>query len=207
MTYRVRDSFGVRRAAVVAGVAVAALAISGCGVPSTRGAEPLPSDVAAIAQPPDAEPTTSGSESVAPPIMNPAVVAFVHNNKLVPTTRVVEGRSRQEILNAALDGVIVGPDDSERAAGLITLLRPDASLSGVLSRHAAVVSVDFGQSPGGDPALAVGQVALTALGVPGVLKVLFLVDGSVVKVPMPGDRPDQRAVTARDYRNVIQRSG
>lgn len=180
------------------GVTVVVLALAACGVPSSRGAEPLPSDLAAVAQP-TVEPAPSAPQT------RLGAVAWVRGDFLVPRPQPVEGPGRQALLTNALAALVAGPGLADREAGLTTLIPPDAAIAGLVSRRKAVVSLDLGLQSPIDPSLVVGQVALTALAVRGVRAVSFLVDGSVVEVPLPGGGTAKNQVTLRDYREVIRR--
>lgn len=183
------------RRSLVAGALLAVL--TSCGVPASDGPEPLPSDLAAVAQP-----TAESSPSA--PRTNPVEVTWVRGKSLVAQPRLVQGENRQAVLNSALDALVAGPDLLEREEGLTTLVPPDAAIAGLVSRRKAVVSLDLGPQSPIDPSLAVGQVAVTTLAIRGIRSVSFLVDGSVVDVPLPGGGVSRGAVTLRDYRDVLR---
>lgn len=177
---------------------VMCMGLTGCGVPASDGAEPLPSDLAAIATP---TPTPTQTLQTFP--LTQVEITWVRNDKLVPTTRSVQGEGREELLNSALATLVVGPDIQERARGLGTLLPLESRLTGAVGGVSASVSLNLGAQAPTDPTLLGGQVALTALAIPHVHRVRFLVEGSVVRIPVPGGK-ELRWVTVRDYRRVIK---
>jgi spore germination protein GerM len=170
-------------------------ATTACGVPPSDGAQPVESDIAALLD------RGAGSTAASPGEVD-VVVAWVRSDQLIRATRQVSAETRQEQLDAALAALLGGPSADEQQGGLTTLLPPDLRVDGVVD--GARVDLDLTAAsalePGGVP-LAVGQVALTALGVPGVRRVVFAVGGDPTPVPLP-DGGTTRVVRAADYRTV-----
>lgn len=169
-----------------------------CGVPPSDGAAPVDPDVANLLErgaPGDTE-VTAGQVD--------AVVAWVRDDRLVITTRQVAAETREQRLDAALAALLSGPGPEEQRVGLTTLLPPDLSVDGVVEGARVVLDLTAASTlePGRVP-LAVGQTALTALGVPGVRRVTFTVDGEATRVPVPGGGTT-RVVRAADYRDVTE---
>jgi spore germination protein GerM len=166
-----------------------AVVLTGCGVPSA-GPEPIPTDVV-LAEP--------GGITDTPPETGATVgVALVRGDRFVVVDRVVAALGREDRINAALDLLLASPDDRETRRGLTTAIPPDAAASAGLSGQRAVVDVDFGPAPI-NSTLAAGQIALTALSVPGVQSVVFTVDGVATDVPLPNGKDSNGPVTKDDY--------
>lgn len=169
-----------------------------CGVPPSDGAAPIAPDVANLLErgAPGETDGTAGQVD--------AVVAWVRDDRLVTTIRQVAAETRQEQLDAALAALLAGPGPEEQQIGLTTLLPPDLVVDGVVEGARVVLDLTAASTlePGRVP-LAVGQTALTALGVPGVRGVTFAVDGEATRVPVPGGGTT-RVVRATDYRDVTE---
>ncbi len=180
------------------------LPLTACGVSSSDGPQPIDSDIAQLLQPVQ---TPTPAETAQ---QQRLTVTWVRGDKLVRTVRLGVAESRQERLDAALTGLLSGPGPVEQARGLTTLLPPDLLVDGEVRRSRVVVDIVLGAGleTSGLP-LAVGQVAVTALAVPGVRTVVFTIDGSPTAVPVPSTRragPDNaRVVQASDYRSVLAR--
>lgn len=176
-------------------VLLLAVATTACGVPPSDGAQPVESDIAALLD------RGAGSTAASPGEVD-VVVAWVRGDQLIRTSRQVSAETRQEQLDSALAALLAGPSTDEQRGGLTTLLPPDLGVDGVVD--GARVDLDLtaasALAPGGVP-LAVGQAALTALGVPGVRRVVFAVGGEPTPVPLP-DGGSTRVVRAADYRAV-----
>lgn len=186
----------VPRVVTAVAVGLLVLATAACGVPPSDGAQPVESEIAALLD----RPGPSGVESATSQV--DAVVAWVRNDRLVTATRPVPADSRQGVLDGALAALLAGPSPEEGQRGLTTLLPPDLTVDGVVEGRR--VALDLSAASALDPArvpLAVGQTALTALGVPGVRRVVFAVDGDRTQVSLPGGG-STRVVRASDYRAV-----
>jgi len=194
----------LRAVASVGLVLVLPLPLTACGVSSSDGPQPIDSDIAELLQPVE---TPTPAETA---LQQRLTVTWVRGDKLVRTVRLGVAESRQERLDAALDGLLSGPGPVEQTRGLTTLLPPDLLVDGEVRRNRVVVDIVLGAGleSSGLP-LAVGQVAVTALAVPGVSSVAFTVDGSPTVVPVPSNRrpgPDTaRVVRMLDYRPVLAR--
>lgn len=172
--------------------------LTSCGVPSSDGAEPLPTDVVVIG-PTEASPTPEESA------ISQVEVAWVDSrDQLVLTPRLAEAVTRQEILDAAITALIGGPNDAELGAGLSTTIPVDAELNAVLRGRKVLVDVVEAGSSRPELLLSVGQVAVTVLAVPRVRSVVFVSDGDRANVPIPLV-PDgvERPLTLRDYQPIL----
>lgn len=195
---------GRRRTTAIALAIVAVLAMTGCGVSASDGPQPIESDIAELLEPQD-EPTVPETEP-----KRLVTVTWVRGDRLARTPRIGVAETPQERLDSAFAALLSGPRAAEQTRGLTTLLPPDVQVSGEIKRRRAVVALDLGGGlePGG-LSLAIGQVAVTALAVPGVQSVVFTVDGTPTAVPVPSSRGSGRdivrVVRASDYRKVLAR--
>jgi hypothetical protein len=176
------------------------LVLGGCSVPSGSEARPIDSDIAALLTPmatPTPERTASEKRTF---------VTWVRGEKLVQTERLIPAKTRQDRLDAALLELVVnGPRPAEQRRGLETKIPPGLSVDGTVRRARVMLDVPKGSQvePGG-VTLAVGQLATTALSIPGVRTVVFSIDGSPTEVSVPDARKPQRVLTMRDYRSVLR---
>jgi hypothetical protein len=173
------------RLRAVALVAVVAVVVASCGIPTDAAPHAIPkSDVPFhLLSPPSPSTTTTLPPAVAVPVdiflVDPTQhVAAVLRDVALPATMT-------EIMGALLDG----PTASESTAGIQSFLSAKASqVSATVA--GGVATVDFDTNPvqvvGPDQVLAVAQVVFTATDQPGVTGVLFEIDGSPVSVPIAG---------------------
>lgn len=177
-------------ALVVPGLLVSGL-LAGCGVAEQDRAEPLRradlrSELYAEPGTPAGVPSTS------------AVVYLVEEARLVRQTQPAAGRGTREALQALLD-VRDGPGPRRSAVPAGTALR-QVSVDGDL------VTVDlsdpFDDVRGADQLLAVAQVVWTATESRGVRRVLLLVEGSPVDVPVEDGAVSSGPARREDYRSV-----
>jgi spore germination protein GerM len=187
-----------RRFAVVAVVAIAASLLSGCGVPSSDGPEPLSSDIDLLT------PLATPSETEASTVK--VKVAWVSGKRLRLVNRSVVAQGRQGRVDSALTALVGGPDSSEQTKGFITLVPPDTLLDPDLAGRRATVDVTLATTPANQQ-LAVGQIAMTVLATPGVESVAFTVDGSRVSVPLPDGTRSDGPVTRHDYIKLLRGKG
>ena len=137
---------------------------------------------------PSASPTPAPTPGVA--LTGGAVYLADTQQHLVPVDVQVPRGSLVPLVQALLNRLAVGPSDRERARGLATDLGPGSTIvvRGVTNGTANIEL----QTPNQDPSpaklpVAVGQIVLTATGVVGVERVVFVREGTVVAVPGPVD--------------------
>ena len=193
---RVRAATG----AVVTLLAVAALVLGACSVPSSSEARPVDSDIAALLTPA----VTPTPEPTAQP--RPTLVTWVKNEKLVQRFRLIPAKTRQDRLDGALLELVVnGPSRAEQKNGLETKIPPGLVIDGTVRGSRVMLDVpDNNTSEQGGVEWAVGQLATTALSIPKVRRVVFSIDGSPTEVSVPGANKPQRVLTMRDYRKVLR---
>jgi hypothetical protein len=175
----------------------AAAVTSGCGVPSSDGPQPLPSELAELAP--------HLQESAAATAQNVLTqLAWVKGDAIRLSPRAVTADDVASQAAAALDAVIAGPSEAELARGLSTEVRPDLVASLVMEGGGAIVDLPF--SPG-DVRLATAQLALAVLLVPGVESVTFTIDGVPADVPRADGKVRPGPVTLDDYASLVRPKG
>ena len=205
-TLRVRP----RAATVTALVAtlLAALALLGaCGLPqSSTPVQVPPAEVPYGLL--DATATASASPTATPGVLlMPGTIYLADaQQKLVGVGVQVPAAPAVPMLQSLLDRLAVGPSDRERARGLVTDLGP-ASTIVVRSISAGTASIDL-QSTSQDPSasklpVAIGQIVLTATGIVGVDRVVFVRSGTVLPVPGPDGSTTADALLASDYTDFL----
>jgi spore germination protein GerM len=100
-----------------------------------------------------------------------------------------------------------GPTTDEVALGISSAI-PSGTTIRRLKHDGRRLTVDLETDPGTaetDAPLAVGQLVLTATGVPGIERVRFRVGGDPVQVPEGDGTLRSGAVSAEDYRALVRR--
>lgn len=188
----------MRRLAVLVAGAVTAGALVGCGAPTSATVEPL-TDVPYNLMSPA---TGATSAPTADPETRP-LIFLVRDDVLVPVRAPeVAGGSVSATVTATLARLAEGPGEQARDQGLSSALGPDVgiTLTGMDGTR-AVIDVEPGaQVPtAGRLPLAVGQVVLTVLSVPGVESVSLTAGGEPIQAPLPGGELTDRPLVASDY--------
>jgi hypothetical protein len=169
---------------------LAALVVSGCGLPAEPTARAVANEGSVAAAVP-AEPTSTGVVQI----------YLLRDDRLVPVDRV--GRSAAE----ALASLTAGPTALDGEAGLTTAL-PPRGVNGVSRPTPGVVTVDvapaFATLSARDQLLAAAQVVWTATGGCCGTRVRVRAAGVPVPVPTDGGLAD-RPVGRDDYRSVAPR--
>jgi spore germination protein GerM len=185
----------VRRRSAVLLLALGVLAA--CGLPEDDSPRAISADDA---------PLTIGSEApttAAPGGATDAELWFVSGDRLVAVDREVSARTPDVVLPALLDGVT-----AEDPPGLSTAIPDDTVLNRAVV-DGVTLTVDIGPAGGGILGIsgpvqlrAFGQIVLTALELPGVEGVRFLVDGTAVDAPTEqGSQPGP--LTADHYASLL----
>ena len=184
----------MKRGSALVAAALLAASLTGCGVPSSDGPEPLSPDIDLLGPLPT--PTETEAETVK------VKVAWVLGKTLRPVDRAVVAEGRQGRVDSSLTALVGGPDSSEQSKGFTTLVPPDTILDPELDRHRATVDLTLATTPRNQQ-LAIGQIALTVLAVRGVRSVRFTVAGSPVSVPLPDGSRSKGPVKRHDYVKVL----
>jgi hypothetical protein len=190
---------------VLAGsLAAAALtwSVAACGAPTSGDVQPLPSvpyDLMSPASPATTAPTTE-------PDVRPRLY-LVRDDLLVPVPApAVGGGDVASTVSAMLDNLAQGPAEDERDRGLSSALGSDVGITlAGLDGSTALVDVRAGaQLPSaGRLPLAVGQIVLTVVSVPGVDSVRLTADGEPIKAPLPDGALTERPLVESDYASLI----
>jgi hypothetical protein len=188
---------------VVAMLLAAAVVLTGCGVPLSDEAEPIPG-----ARRPTVSPSPSPSPSAAASSqIGTATVWYVDKERLVPRSAAVPA---QVTPAAVLE--LLGQPPAE-GSGLVTLnadpvggpplaslpsAGPSPSVPGAAAQLVAL-SPTFGELTASEQVLLIGQVVLTLTEV-DVAPVLFVDESGVqLSVPLPDGRLRDGPVTRGDY--------
>lgn len=103
------------------------------------------------------------------------------HSTLEAVTRHTQGRTTAARLRAAMNALLAGPTDAERAAGLLTAIPPGTRLRGVEIRgRVAYVDLSGDVESGGGSSSMLGrlwQIVYTATQFPRVRQVRILIDG------------------------------
>jgi spore germination protein GerM len=185
-------------AAVGVVLAAAAMAVAGCGMPLSDGAEPLPAELAELAPLPQQESAIAAPTQVTD-------LAWVKGDRLRLAPREVMATDTATQAAAALAAVIAGPNPDELARGLSTEVPPDLLATLILEGNSAIVDLQgSGDGPGtGNVTLGTAQLALAVLLVPGVDSVTFTVQGVPAEVPRGDGKVRPGPVTLVDYAALL----
>lgn len=168
------------------------LAAAGCGLPRSSTPVLVPKEDVpyGLLDDPTASPTPAPTPTPGVALTSGTIYLADAQQRLVPVDVQVPQGPLVPLVQALLNRLAVGPSDRERARGLVTDLGPGSTI--VLRAVAnGTANIEL-QSPNQDPSpaklpVAVGQIVLTAMGVAGVERVVFVRDGTVVPVPGPVD--------------------
>lgn len=161
-------------------LAVLAGAISACGVPTESTARSIPTDE-------EVPPVTAPVTAAAPgPSASTVELYFLDGERLELVERPVEQVPDQQV---AIDQLLAGVTEEERAEGLVSSIPPDTSVLDLtvegnllilnLSEQFALVNENFVR--------ACAQIVFTVTAVGEVTTVRFLVDGSPINPPTVDD--------------------
>jgi hypothetical protein len=192
-----------------AGVATLATAgvlvlLAGCGAPSGGELRPLTEVPYNLMSPATAAPSSAPGSSSAKPL-----VFLVKDDVLLPAAAPIPvgADDPSTVVGATLAKLAEGPGEAERARGLSTALGPDVGIAlRRIDGATAVIDISAGdQAPtAGRLPLAVGQVVLTAVSVPGIDSVLLTAEGKPIEAPLPGGALTGRALVAGDYDSLVE---
>lgn len=185
--------------------AVLALFLCACGAPTSGDVQELPSVPYNLMSP--TPPATSAP--AAQPSARPRLY-LVRDDTLVPVrVSTSAAADTAATVTALLQRLTQGPQEAERNRGLSSALGPDVAVGLVrMDGTTAVVDVRAGAQPprAGRLPLAVGQIVLTAVSVPGVEAVQLTADGHPVQAPLPDGALTERPLVGRDYISLLGRS-
>lgn len=191
-----------RRWALGGAAAAYLLLLTACGAPTSGAVQQVtsvPYDLMSPAAPVTTAPTTK-------PEARPRVY-LVRDDLLVPVPGPdTEGADTPTAVTELLQALAQGPREGDRNRGLSSALGSDVAMT--LTRidgDTAVVDVDAGaQLPSaGRLPLAVAQIVLTVVSVPGVENVELTVGGEPIQAPLPDGALTERPLDAGDYSTLL----
>ncbi|GAB3403355.1 hypothetical protein GCM10027569_10340 [Flindersiella endophytica] len=174
--------------------------LAACGVPSQERPTVIdptnvPNGLLASGRPePDSTPTQTQQA-------NP-VTFFVDADRLIGVERTLPGGSPRTRLHDAISALLIGPTETEQAAGLSTAVPNDLLLTvaGVENGEATIeLTGELRNSPVEDTILAVGQIVLTATAQPDIDRVRLLHNGEIIGAPLIDGSIRSAPLTAADY--------
>lgn len=174
-------------------VALALLAVVGCGIPLDARPEPFDLDPAAV--PDDAGPLLGELAAVS--------IYLIRDDLLVHVTRDLPAPpSPETILDSMLDDVT----EPEERGGLRTAIPPGTTLLSVV-RDGSVLTVDLNQeftTVGGEEEIqAVAQIVLSLTSIEGVDLVEFQLEGVPTDVPVASGALSVDPVGSDDYASLV----
>ena len=189
----------VLAASVAAALAAAGtVSLSACGAPTSSEVSPI------TAVPYDLmSPATSATSAPTVDAATTPQVYLVRDDVLMPVqaSRALDVDVTATVATT-LERLAEGPSREERGRGLSTALGPDVGIAlDRLDGTTAIIDVRAGdQAPTASRLpLAVGQIVLTVLSVPGVESVLLTSEGEPIQAPLPGGALTDRPLVAGDY--------
>ncbi len=108
-------------------------------------------------------------------------------------------------LDAVIEALLAGPTTSESSTGVISAIPPTVRiLSSSVSGGTATLnlSASFGQISSTAETQAVTQLVLTTTKQPGIVSVLFEIEGRAISVPTASGVSVSRPVTQADYSSL-----
>jgi spore germination protein GerM len=185
-----------QKVAVVAALVVAALGLSGCGIP--------PDDSATLAAPDsvpfdllgDAPSVTATTLPFAQ--TEKATLFLVQGERLAPVQRELPAPVSVE---SVLEALVAGPTSTEVQLGLRTALLTTPGLVRSGGVTGGIATIDLGQPfteiAGRDQIVALAQIVSTVTGLPGVGRVRFTLGGNPVGI-LRGDGAVTTETVSRD---------
>jgi len=187
------------RGTAIASVCVIAVVVAGCS-PSSQDRPEAIDDRDVPFQLLD---TTSTTASEAPPsAASPLALYFVLDDRLVAIPRQTMSAPGADAL---LRSLLEGPTGDEASFGVTTAIPSGTRVSGV-DRSGGTLVVELSSdlaTTDNTSVLAVGQLVLTASGLPGIERVRFEIDGKSVQVPTGDGTLTGGAVTPTDYQELL----
>jgi hypothetical protein len=189
------------RTAFVA-LALTATATAACGIPRDARPAVIPGGVvnSALAAAED-NPMATGPASQ-------QVVADLFLVQAAHLVKVARTTPRRDVFDA-LNLLLTGPTEAEFGAGIRTAISPQTTLrSARVDGNTAVVDLSGAlvEVGGQEQILAVAQIVLTAMAVPGVEQVRLLLEGQRVEVPRADGNLTSEALRVADYDGLLEPS-
>ncbi len=188
----------IRLRGVIAGTVLSCVLV-GCGVPTDDSPRTLADDDLPASLRPDGA-TTTTLPSAEQDIVG---VYFIRGKKLV---RELDALPASAPLRSVLGILQRGPSEAQAKAGdRSALAGEDLIRRADVAGSTASIDLDaaFSETPSTDQILALGQLVLTATGIPRITSVRLTVDGEPTQVPRGDGSLTGRPLTARDYRSLL----
>jgi spore germination protein GerM len=184
------------RAVLAAVLALAAVTVAGCGVPTEN--TPRPITVAGRSA------TGTAAETASPVPGRPAETLYlVRDAHLVAVHRPAE---RIPAVDEQLRHLLAGPTERERDTGFVSALT-GITVTGMVGIRDGVATVEIGNRSDGtgrsDEVLAYGQIVCTLTGRADVHTVSFLHDGQPLRVPRADASLTDGPLTGADYADLV----
>jgi len=183
----------LRRLAVAAAVAFAAVSIAACGIP--LDAQPETIDVEAVDSPENGGPVLGDLSSVS--------MYLIRDEVLVPVTRDLPSPPSPE---GALGSLLDGVTEPEQRANLRTAIPPGTSVIDITADGRVLLvdlSREFASVGGEEEILAVAQIVLTATSIQGVDLVALHLEGLPTNAPVASGALSDDPVGASDYESLV----
>ncbi len=177
--------------------------LAACGVPSGDRVELLDSSEYVV----DVRPTAAPAPAPAPgPRFDGVLIYFVRDAGLrARVTLAPEDFGIDDII----DALAAGPDAADAATGLRSALSDRRSLVIDTAVRDSVANVElaasFGDLPGSEQILFLGQVTLSLVGNSLAESVLYTIDGRALAVPGADGAPISAPTERKDYVELITR--
>jgi len=181
-----------------AGVVLALLA--GCGLTPSSGVQDI--DPRSLPGRLVATPTATASPSVES-VASGGGVYFVREEQLVARPQTSDTRALLPGVQALLDALSAGPDETDRDRGVGTALPPATALRAT-ALEGAVLTVDLtvDQMPP-DQTLAIAQIVLTVTSLNEVGGVRLTVNGEPIRAPLASGAQTDRPLTRADFAGML----
>lgn len=130
-----------------------------------------------------------------------AVLYYVDDGQLVPTTRSLSDRR----VSTVLDALLKTPSSDQQSRNLTSSIPVGTRLSGARLEEGTLnvdLSSEFDNVVGPSRQQAIAQIVMTATELPGVDRLRFSVNGKPVQVATP-TRGDTTTVSDCDYRSLL----
>jgi spore germination protein GerM len=177
--------------------------LAGCGVPSQDRPTVIdptnvPNGLLASGRP---EPASTPTQ---PQQANP-VTYFVDADRLIGVRRELPTGSPRTRLHDAISALLVGPTETELAAGLSTAI-PNGLLLTVAGAEDGEATIELTgelrNSPMEDTVLAVAQIVLTATAQPEIDRVRLTYNGETIEAPLIDGSLRSAPLTEADYADL-----
>jgi Sporulation and spore germination len=199
-----RAGLGVAAVLLVVLGLLAALMLDGCGIPTMNQPAALDSGLV----PRQSVPVTGAGGAATPAGLRPSMFFVFGEDQLRAVHRDPAAAASSREVDALLAGLVAGPTDLERGAGLSTAIPPGLTLHLTSLRNGQAVVDLTGQDPGpalGQAHLAAAQIVLTLTALPDVESVILTRNGRPLEAALPDGSLTSLPLTHDDYASLLAR--